>query len=314
MAETDADASLVDAEAALSAGFEESATPTTTPTETPATQGAQTETPAGSAANEAPPAAASTDAAAATPKYVQLTEEEAATLRSRAQMVDEIQASMNKQFGTAFGKMGGFERTLKQLQDQLQQGNGLQPIELSRDDLAQLKEQYPDLADAIAADLKTVLGKTRGPGVNPEQLQSLVQQHFDALLPSVEATVTRRLEVKQLNKAVPDWEATLKSADFGTWFAAQPADYQSRSRASEESDVVVGVIKDFRAAQEAASKAAADAKAAPDKAAAEAKQRRDAAQTRSQQLAAAVQPQGAGGHGPGPATAMDEFMSGFATG
>ncbi|MDE1943676.1 MAG: hypothetical protein KGI47_11110 [Betaproteobacteria bacterium] len=312
MAETDADASLVDAEAALSAGFEESASPTASPTETPATQGAQTETPAGSTATDTP-AAASTDAAAATPKYVQLTEEEAAALRSRAQMVDEIQASMTKQFGTAFGKMGGFERTLKQLQDQLQNGNGLQPLEISREDLAQLKEQYPDLADAIASDLKTVLGKA-GRGVNQEQIQGLVQQSVDALLPTVEASVTRRLEMRQLNKAVPDWEATLKSAEFGTWFAAQPTDYQTRSRASEESDVVIGVIKDFRAAQDAAKKAAADAKAATDKAAAEAKQRREAAQTRSQQLAAAVQPQGAGGHGPGPATAMDEFMSGFATG
>ncbi len=311
MADVNAEPSLQDAEAALNAGFEEDANSTGSTTATPANTGTSTE--AQSTTTDTGNTDATSTPAEPPPKYVQLTETELETLRARGKLVEEIRDSTAKQFDTAFGKMGAFQQVLNQLKEQLQRGNGLQPLEISKDDLAQLKEQYPDLAEVIAADLKTVFGKARGGSVNQEQLDEIVQKRVDAAIPTLEAQVIRKWEMKALKKEVPDWEGVVKSKEFNEWYRQQPVEYQQGTRDSEEAQVVIDVINDFRKAQKA-SKEAADkaAAAAAAKAAAEARQR-EAATTRNQQLAAAVQPQGAGGHPSGP-NPIDEFEAGFASG
>ena len=49
------------------------------------------------------------------PKYVQITEDDFKSFQSNATSIAEMRAAYQKQFDTAFGKLGGVERTLTQL-------------------------------------------------------------------------------------------------------------------------------------------------------------------------------------------------------
>ena len=130
------------ADADFAAGFDDDTT--ATPTETPAaqqddtTQGEKTEQPTEQTAEPAP-------------EYVQLTKaerDELFALREQAQ----------KQFGTAFGKIGGIERRLQEL-------NSGPQVEISQEDIDALKDDFPPLAAALEA---APLAEVDEPGVGAE--------------------------------------------------------------------------------------------------------------------------------------------------
>ena len=138
------------------------------------------------------------------PEYARITKAELADLMAKAGSVDK-----------AFGKIGGIERDLAQLR---QPG---QPIELTADSFPLLKEQFPELAELQAKDMRELFSKIKGGGsIDTEAVEKLVsekvsgirQQAIDANLDAIVGG---------------DWVAEFNSAECQTWKDSQPEDVKA---------------------------------------------------------------------------------------
>lgn len=256
----DASTLTQDEEAAFAAGFDDDTT--ATPTETPAEQ-QDTDTQQQAGAAPAEPAA---------PEYVQLTKaerDELMGLRDQAQ----------RQFGTAFGKIGGIERTLQQL------NSGAQ-VEISQEDIDALKDDFPPLAAAL--EKVRNLRALPGGGVDQEQIANLVAERVSA--------VEQKFELRLLSKDHPDWKQIDADPAFAQWVAAQPDEFkQTLAQASQsyDSSVVSSAMTMFKQSRRTAPSNTGT----------------DPASARRSRMSAAVTPRGTGGTAAGDST--DPFLSGF---
>jgi len=247
-------------DADFAAGFNDDTT--ATPTATPAAQ--QDDADQGDSGEQAQ----------ATPaiEYVQLTKaerDELMGLRDQAQ----------KQFGTAFGKIGGIERTLQQL------NSGAQ-VDISQEDIDALKDDFPPLAAALekVRNLRALPGSS----VDPEQIEALVEQRVAPRL--------QRMELRLLSKDHPDWKQIDGDPAFAAWVAAQPDEFkQNLAQASKayDSEVVSEAMTKFKQSR----------RTAP------ANTGSDPASARRSRMSAAVTPRGVGGNAAPNAT--DDLMAGF---
>jgi hypothetical protein len=243
--------------------------------------------------------------AQAEPEYARITKEEYEQLKARAALIDEIKAVQDKRFDTAFGKIGIAEKTLKDLQAQAAAGG---PIEVTDEDMAAMREEYPQLAALLAKDLRTVFSKIKGGG-NPD-IDKIVEERLTPALQTAKAAlkteIRQEMEVEKLTEAVPDWKEVNAKAEFQDWLKAQPDGLKAKFDDSWNATFIANTYQSFKKAEEAKAKAAKDAKDAADRAA-------QNTNSRAARLQAAIQPRGDGGHAPGP-TAADEFEEGFKKG
>ena len=256
---TELDQQHDDGLADFAAGFDDDTT--AKPTETPAAQQDDTQ----QTDNTEPTAPAEP-----APEYVQLTKaerDELFALREQAQ----------KQFGTAFGKIGGIERRLQEL------NTGAQ-VEISQEDIDALKDDFPPLAAALekVRNLRALPG-----GMDPDKLESLVAERV--------SKVEQKFELRLLAQAHPDWQQVDADPAFGAWVAAQPDEFKQRlAQASQnyDSSVVSDAMTRFKQSRKAAPPPAADP-----------------ASARRSRMSAAVTPRGVGGSAtPNP---NDDFLAGF---
>ncbi len=257
----DASTLTQDEEAAFAAGFDDDTT--ATPTETPAEQQDADNQQQEQAAAPAEPAA---------PEYVQLTKAERDELFA-------LREQAHKQFGTAFGKIGGIERRLQEL------NSGAQ-VEISQEDIDALKDDFPPLAAAL--EKVRNLRALPGGGVDQEQISNLVAERVSA--------VEQKFELRLLAKDHPDWKQIDADPAFAQWVAAQPDEFkQTLAQASQsyDSSVVSDAMTKFKQSR----------KAAPATPAA------DRATAWKSRAAAAVTPRGSGGGAAGDST--DPFLAGF---
>ena len=205
-------------------------------------------------------------------EYVQLTKAERDELMG-------LRAQQEKSFGTAFGKIGGIERTLQQL------NSGAQ-VEISQEDIDALKDDFPPLAAAL--EKVRNMRALPGAGVPTEQLDELVQQRI--------APALQRMELRMLAKDHPDFKQIDADPAFAAWVQAQPEAFKqtlAQASAAYDSEVVSDAMTKFKQSR----------KAAP------ADTGSDQATARRSRIAANVTPRGSGGNaGPNP---NDDFLAGF---
>jgi len=213
------------------------------------------------------------------PKLAQITEAQYQDLLSRAASLDEMRATQEKSFGTAFGKIGGIERVLNQLQAP---GGG---VEVTAEDFAEMQSEFPELAELQIKGLNKVLGKLKGGSVDTKAIEALVSTRTEG---------TRKQLIDASLDAIVDgdWMEEVRSDKYQQWIAAQPENI----KALEASDSVRDASRLLRLF-----------KAAP--AAAPVKQQTS---TRKQQLEAATTPRGTGGYTPAK-TDIDDFNAGFSS-
>lgn len=151
-------------EAAFLAGFD--GTPTETPAEPQATQEEQaTETPA--------------------PKLRTLTEDEYTQLMARAAEVDAIKETHAKSFGTAFGKIGGIERTLNEIRSSGIKMPSKDKLDKIRNDLPEIAELFDEIAviaappSQAAPDVTAIVEQARIQARNELRSELLADQHSD---------------------------------------------------------------------------------------------------------------------------------------
>ena len=265
--------------AAFNEGFSDTVTP---PTEKPAPT--EEEKPAEEAPVEEVPA----------PKIKTITEEEFNQLQESAAQVASMKATLEKQFGTAFGKIGGIERVIQQIQASTPTG---QVPEISEADLEELGEYGSDMPAAMVKGLNRALSKMKGtgPAIDENRIQSLVEERLAPELTKLE----QKLETKAVARAHPDYKEVFADAGFAEWRNALPEDRRAELDTSWDSDVITKAISEYKESKKPKETPKAEPKA-------EAK-----TNSRKEVLEASVAPRGAPAAVKGKKTEEEEFMEGF---
>lgn len=189
----------------------------------------------------------------------------------------EFKGSVEKQFGTAFGKMGGLERLLNEMRASKSAG---QPVKLSKDDLKELKEAgFEDLIDKLIPGLERALTKVH---VAPAAAPTFDAEAVQKVLAEDRLRQTAQLQqqcVADLNEMIPDWRTVVGNPNgeptpWRSWLAKQPAHYKKRIENSWDATEVAESIARFNADVAQATNAAAKAGAKKDNAESEARKER----------------------------------------
>lgn len=233
-----------DAEAAFAAGFEgtpytEATTETKSAPETSETAPEKPENTPGDQKTTAD----------APPPSVLLSKEQADQLLGLLSQHQELKESVTKQFGTAFGKMGGLERVLKDLQTSHPTG---QPVKVSKEDLKELNESgFEELIDKLIPGLERALSKVNtAPIVTPtfdaDSAKRLIEEER-----ILEHTKVRQQCVEDLTELTPDWRTIVgdpkQPTPWRQWLQTQASRYQKKVNASWDADVVAESIERWKA-------------------------------------------------------------------
>jgi hypothetical protein len=216
------------------------------------------------------------------PKYAQITEDQLNDLMAKAARVDEINATMEKQFGTAFGKMGGMERVLKEMQSG-------QSVEVTAEDFSGIAEEFgQEYAETQAKDMNKLLAKFRGgASIDPAAIDKMVSDRVAA------QTEAMRIDVALDSVVDGNWRDERNSEAFKAWESTQPDDVKQLA----DSDRLADAKKMLRLFVESKNKPAL----------------KPTESTRTKQLQAAIAPKGVGGNPP-PQPKENNFAAGFNTG
>lgn len=231
---------------------------------------------------------------------------------AKVKTVDEMKLAIEKLRGDAFGKLGGLERILKQLQD----SSTGQAIEVSAADLSELEAEFPglNLGPSLAKGLTRVLSKVKGPAVKGLS-QEEVDAQIEARLRKEAADREERRKqdaVEALAEEHEDWSTVIGPPDsqteFRVWLKSLGPEKEQKFLSSWNPNYVGKVLTEFK------SKKAATPPPTPEPTPPKA----DAGKkdSRSQRLAEAVPVKG-GGLPPAKSRQTDEeaaFEAGFTGG
>lgn len=217
-----------------------------------------------------------------------LTAEEIAALRAAAAELP----SLKQQLRDASGHIGGLKSRVGELSDELKtareqkKDEGIAPV-LSAVELKRMKEQYPELAESLTADISEVLSALKtAPTTSPEDITKLVNK---------QVAEARHEDRKQsLAEDHPDWEDLVKKdGPVWPWVATLSKEDAHAFQTSSNPRFVSKQLTAFKEWRDKASKAK---------------------ETSQARLEANVTPQGA--NRPGKSTMSDEeaMMKGFAEG
>lgn len=153
-------------------------------------------------------------------EYAQLTKAELEELRSRAALAEELKATHDKSFGTAFGKIGGLERQLKAMTES--------GVEIDQADIDQLRDDGLEPLARALERIKSLRAIPAG-GVDQSAIESMVQERLTPAL--------QKVEVRLLAKDHPDWREIDADPEFAKFNASQGPEFMERlAKASREYD------------------------------------------------------------------------------
>lgn len=252
-----------DGEEGFDAGFTGEAAPTETPEPT-----AATETPA---------------PAPAEPEYAQITKSQLDDLMAKAASVDEMKAAHQQGLDKAFGQIGGMKQALDRLQT-----NG-RAVEVTEDDVADLRAEFPEIADLTLKALQKVIGRVHAPSGEQPDVERMVSERVSA--------TRQELIDSRLDEIVDgDWKTEVAAPQFDAWMQTQPDAVKALVQSSSLRDAS-RMLQLYRNSKKAAP-APTPAPKAP------------AVTTRQRQLEAAVNPRGSRAISAAPSE-EDEFDAGF---
>lgn len=234
-------------------------------------------------------------------KKVEIDEAELAALRARAEAPGENEtfAAFQKKFDQAFGQIGSLKQAIDKLRTETPAG---EKVEISEEDFKDLVEAYPEIGKLTAQGLNKVLGKFKGTGgTDPEAIDRVVNERVAAARTEITKEVTQTVTDATLNGILPKWREKVKTAEFDTWFNAQPQDVQDLQKSDDLGDAAL-MLRKFRRHLERPTPTAAPTPAPKN------------TNTRQQRLAAGVPVKG-DGSAPAPSNTEDDgFETGFQSG
>lgn len=226
------------------------------------------------------------------PKYVQLTEDQFASLTAAAADVSSLKQQQSKAFGT----IGNLQKLLNEMREKKETDTA----QLSSAAFDNLKKEFPELADMTKEAVQNALAAFKPTGSSEGD-----ETKFEALV----AKFTAERELEALEDAFENWREIVGAVGVGEkpdpdhpyrkWLAAKSPEYQARVSATKTAAVIERSIRLY---QKETAKAPTKPSPAP---------RADA---RADRIAAAVQPKGDGGASPPGKTDDDDFQAGFKSG
>jgi hypothetical protein len=197
----------------------------------------------GSRATETPPEPEAlapepspTPAPSPAPEYVQVTKEDWDRVSQTAAKITEIEATVGKMRDTTFGKIGGLERTLATLQQQTPSGAA---VELSDEDFAEMKAEYPELSELTRNAVNKALGRLKGTGGAPVDTKVIATEVREAVQSEViDSTLDAILD--------GDWREEVKKPAYAEWFKTQDAEVQKLG-ASDKLRDAARLMRKFKA-------------------------------------------------------------------
>ena len=159
--------------------------------------------------------------------FAGLTEEQLKSQLAKAGEVDDLRAQVRR----LDGRYG-------ELNSRLQQSN--QPMKISADKFARLRENYGDLADALAEDLSQL---SMGGGGGQQAFDSApIEQKFSDEL----AKIRQENERKLLTIRHRDWETIKTSDDYKLWEQTIPAEERQKLNDSWDEMYIADRFDDFK--------------------------------------------------------------------
>lgn len=230
-------------------------------------------------------------------EFVQVTKADFAKIMAA---VDKT-TSHDQQLSKAFGSMGNLQKTLQKLQAETPSGA---QVELTDEDFAELKADFPELAAHTRTALERILKKVnlKGTGTPPATEKGTTTEPAPA-----------KSEAQALEEMHPGWVAIVGKADdeangFRKWLATQPQEYQTLINDTQSAAEIGRAIDRYKGYEEAAKTFAKPEPKTPPKPPAQGAARKD-------RIESAVQPRGAGAApAPSQKTSQDHFDEGYASG
>mgnify|MGYP003392974971 CR=1 FL=1 len=206
--------------------------------------GSETDTPVRDQAGTPSPDVAETSEETPEPvefKAARISEEEFQRVLSRTTEIDQIKAAIEQRYNGLGGKIGGIERLLNELRT----GTG-KKAEVSRDDMKELLEEYPEFGERAITGLNRALAKIQvgggSSGLTAEQAEEIYEQK----------AVTK--EIARLDKKQKDWREIVGLRDpvtqqfpdtaYRRWLALQDEDYRTEiSNSTDSGDILESITK-----------------------------------------------------------------------
>lgn len=158
-----------------------------------------------------------------------LTERELKEVLAKANELDNLKASFGSETQKIYGKFGEVQRALKQLSS----GN---KMKLGEGGLPSLREEYPDLADALIKDLSEVsLG-----GATPFDSTELEQKFANKV-----DELSHKMELKVLSIKHPDFKEKTATPDYKLWLGSLPVEKRQAVMESDDGLFVSKALDDF---------------------------------------------------------------------
>ena len=189
------------------------------------------------------------------PPVAKISEAQFQDLLTKANSVADVRQLMDKLRGDAFGKLGGLERTIKQLQETPAAGK---PVDISAEDLAEIHAEFPDLGINLAKGLTRVLGKLKLTPAAPVDVEARIASAVTER--EVVLTAQREVErvkerqeraLERLSDRHEDWSEVIGAPEsatpFRTWLATQEAGYAKTVNETDNPIVVAKALDKFKA-------------------------------------------------------------------
>lgn len=195
-----------------------------------------TERPAGDATpTEATPAA---EPKPVEPEYAQITKAQFDELMG-------LRQTLEKQFGTAFGKIGGIERWRSDMEAQVAQANELRAKITDSQIEALRKSDFSEHADALDI-LRKIPVVPMAPSAD---IDKLVNERVEKALSALPEVVDKQVELRTLTKMHPDWVTVKDEPGFAEFRSKLPKADQDKLATAWDADYVGGVITKYKASK-----------------------------------------------------------------
>lgn len=175
-------------------------------------------------------------------KAARISEDAFQKLLSSATEIEQVKAAIEQRYNGLGGKIGGLERIVNEFKS----GAG-KKAEISRDDMKELLEEFPEFGERAITGLNRALAKVHvngGSGLTPDQVEEIVVKREEAR------------EIVRLDKRQKDWReiiglkdpktGQLPSTPYRQWLSTQEESYRTDIEGSTDADEIAESIKKFK--------------------------------------------------------------------
>lgn len=214
------------------------------------------------------------------PVLAGLTADQLKAVLANAARLPDLEAGMQRRLDQAFGKIG---EVIQQIQALPKAGD--KPAtpsaagKLTAASLKRISEDFPELAEGLAADLSEIIGTGTSPDVDAKLSEALG---------SIDDRINQAVAKQLLSFKHPDYATIRDSQEHALWMTTLPEDERLNYLASWDATFIGDKLDDFKAWRTANA---------------------TSKQQRNERLNAAIQPSGAGGRGPAPMTEDEAYRA-----